>query len=510
MTQKILTIVLFLIFFIINSCTTDENNNTPQEVIVAGKIDNYDPNTSVSLIVNRVGLINEAIDFKIDSEGNFYCVFETHIPLDAWMTYKTNFLIQLNPNDSLYVNFNGSPNNRPEILSTIRFGGSNAETNQFIAKFQQMYYADEIYYDWDKKNKAKKEYEPDEYIKYNDSVRQKGKAIYNRFVQEFSPNEQSKKWASFFIEDNYYNNIAFYPGDHRTANNMDWENLWTVPQGFFEVLGERLPISTSNLMNAYSLNSYVDRFSYYVNDKLRIRRDKIEVADWGIMPSGGLMGVSESFDSISIHSILEHVPDALLKEMMLTNFFNRKFEKQDITSFEKYNDIVETYITQPFLKEPLHKKYIETKNRIEMPELNTVAIFKGVASSTINDIFNEILESNKGKVIYIDFWATWCGPCLSEMPRSKQIENELRNDDVSFIYICLESEKDKYLATISKYQLGGQHYFLSNEQSKDIRQLFEIKGIPFYILIDKKGIIKEQGSYLRPLVAKNKMQKLLN
>jgi len=508
MIKKKLIGFLFLFVIIVNSCSTVANA-TPQKVIVAGKIDNYDPNTSVSLIVNRLGFSNEVVDFKIDSEGNFYSVFETDIPLDAWMAYKTNFLIQLNPNDSLYIHFNGSPNNRPEILSTIRFGGSNVETNQFIAKFQQMYYSNEIYYDWDKKNKAIKEYEPDEYIKYNDSIRQKGMAIYDQFVQEFSPNEQSKKWASFFIEDNYYGNIAFYPGDHRTANNMGRNNMWTVPQGFFEVLGERLPISTSNLMNAYSLNSYAGRFSYYVDEKLRALRDQIEVADWGIMPSGGLIAATESFDSIRIHSIVEYVPDVLLKEVMLTKFFNSLFEKQDIVSFEKYNNLVETHITQPFLKEPLYKRYIETKNRIEMPELHTETILKEVASSAVNEIFDEILGSNKGKVIYIDFWATWCAPCLGEMPSSKQIEYELRNQDVSFIYICLESEKEKYLATISKYQLGGQHYFLSKEQSRDIRALFEIQGIPFYVLIDKKGTIRERGSHLRPLPTKAKIIEML-
>jgi len=509
MIKKKLIGLLFLLIIIANSCNTVVNT-TPQKVIIAGKIDNYNPEISVKLAVNRIGFRNEVIDFKIDSSGNFYSVFETYIPLDAWMTYKTNFLIQLNPNDSLFVHFNGTPNDRPELLSTIQFGGSNAETNQFIAKFQQMYYSNEIYYDWDKKNKAIKEYEPEEYIKYNDSIRQKGGIIYNQFVKDFSPNEQSKKWASFFIEDDYYSNIAFYPSDHRTTNNMNWENLWTVPQGFFEVLGERLPISTSNLMNAYSLNCYADRFGYYINEKLKVLRDKIEEADWGIMPSGGLMAASESFDSISIHSIVDYVPDVLLKEMMLTNFFNKRFEKQDIASFEKYNKIIETHITQVFLKEPLYKKYKETKNRIEMPELYTEAILKEVTSSTVSDIFDEILESNKGKVIYIDFWATWCGPCLGEMPSSKQIENELKNQDVSFIYICLDSDKEKYLATISKYQLGGQHYYLSNVQSNDIRKLFEIQGIPFYVLIDKKGIIIERGSHLRPLVAKNKMQKLLN
>src|SRR5690606_21908399 len=125
-------------------------------------------------------------------------------------------------------------NNRPELLSSIQFQGNDASTNHFIAKFQQMYFSNEIYYDWDKKNKAVKEYEPDDYINYNDSVLHKAKMIYEEFVKEYSPNEKSKRWASFFIEDDYYSNIAFYAGDHRDANDFGWENPWTVPKGFYE------------------------------------------------------------------------------------------------------------------------------------------------------------------------------------------------------------------------------------------------------------------------------------
>jgi hypothetical protein len=95
------------------------------------------------------------------------------------------------------------------------------------------------------------------------------------------------------------------------------------------------------------------------------------------------------------------------------------------------------------------------------------------------------------------------------MPNSKMVEEEMKNEDVAFVYICLESEEQKYKATIAKLQLGGQHYFLSYQQSREIRTLFEISGIPFYLLIDKNGVIIEKGSHLRPLNVKSKLRNLL-
>ncbi len=508
MKNKSCVILICAALFCSISC---ENNiyTNPQKVIVAGKVDNYDPAIPLTISPNRFGFYSESVDVTIDEKGNFHASFETYIPLDAWVTYKTNFLIQLNPNDSLNVAFDGKPNDRPELLSTIRFGGDNAQTNQDIARYQQMYFSDEIYYDWDKKNKAVREYEPEQYAQYNDSVRKRGKDIYDRFVENYSPNKQSRKWASFIMEDDYYNNISFYARDHRSENNMGWENGWDVPIGFYDKMEERLPIKRENLMNAYSLNSFSNRFSSYVNDKLRTK-ERGEINSWAILPGGVRLVSSDISDSLSIFSKIEYVKDELLLQLMLTDYFSGNFEKQDISAYEKYKDIADQYITEPYLKEPLFELYTKTKERLDNPELFSETILKDVGSSSAGEIFNEILTSNKGKVIYIDFWATWCGPCLSEMPNSKLIEIELKDEDVVFVYICINSDKDKYLATLVELQLGGQQYFLSNEQSNEIKKLFEIQGIPFYILIDQNGIIKDKGSHLRPYAAKTTINDLLS
>jgi len=508
MKNTIITFLILTAFTIICSAGY-AGNNVPQKVIVAGKIANYDPEIPLRLFLNRLGMNNKMIDIEVDNEGNFRTTFDTYIPSDGWLTYRTNFQILVSPNDSLYVSFDGKTKNRPELLATIKFGGEDAETNEFISKYQRMYYSNEIYYNWDKKDKAVKNYEPDEYMRYNDTIRQIGKEIYERFVKEYSPNEKSRQWASFSYEGDYYHNISFYANDHRRVNNMGWDNPWDVPLGFYNKMKERLPIKAENLMNAYSLNTFANRYRTYITDKLREKRtDKDEF--WNVMPGGGTISSGHITDSLNIYSALEYVEDKLLLQIMLTNYFCSKLEKQDISTYEKFKNIADQYITEPFLKEPLYKEYMKTKNRIEKPELYSEAVLKEIGSSGASEVFKEILEANKGKVIYIDFWATWCGPCLAEMPNSVQAEKDLYGKDVSFIYICLESEKEKYLATVSKYQLGGQHYFLSRKQSEDIRKLFEISGIPFYLLIDKKGVVKEKGSHLRPSNIKHKINELLN
>ena len=511
-------IPLFLTVIIALSFNKQKNQygDVPQIIIVAGKIDNYDPNRQVILDVNRIGIKREPILAKTDSIGNFMATFESYFPVDVWVRYKTNFSVLLHPKDSLFVHFDGKHNDRPELLESIKFGGDRAETNYFAAKYQQIYYSNEIYTDWDKKRKAVKEYNADQYLLYLDTLQQKNKELYEKFVAENRPNDESKKWALFFSQSDYYHYLTWYAYDHREANNMGWDNSWTVPKGFYDALCNRLPIDKSMFINTYGLSVFCGAFNRYVIDKLRDRDNKIkdeetgeEYVEWAVMPGGGIMGQTEIVDSLIIFSTIEFVPDPLLLQIMLTEFFDRAFNSQSIVVYERFHDIAEKYIKEPFLKEPLQQKYLQTKQRIENPQIYTEAVLKEAANLSVSQIMENILQQNKGKVIYVDFWGTWCGPCLAEMPNSKIVEHEFKNEDVVFVYICLESEEKQWKATLDNFQLGGQHYLLSHKQSGEIRSLLSITGVPFYMLVDKQGVIKEKGSHLRPLNVKNKIREML-
>ena len=523
MKRIILFLVVSITFF---SCLnkTEKQYDVPQKIIVAGKIDNYDPSEEIIISVNRLGFRQERVWAKTDIDGNFMATFESYIPLNAWVVYKTNFLVLLHPNDSLFIHFDGKFNDRPELLESINFGGDAAKTNQYAAKFQQMYFSNEIYYDWDKKRKAEKEYDTDQYLQYLDTIQQKGMEIYNRFIAENRPDDESRRWASLFIENDYYDKISWYSLNRRQANQMnpDWDNSWQVPKGFYDRLCNRLPIDVSMFINANGLNTFHNTFFQYVDDKLKDRETNDSKR---VIANGDINAFMAIRDSIKIFSFIELVPDPLLLQIMLTEFFDQKFNRQDIAVYERYRDVADAYIREPFLKEPLIQKYIQTKHRKENPQAYTENIQKEAAQLTLKEtvhltlkedanlsvsqIMDSIYQQNKGKVIYIDFWGTWCGPCLAEMPNSNIVEHEFKDKDVAFVYICLESEEKQWKAAIDKFELGGQHYLLSNKQSAEIRKLFSLASVPFYILIDKYGVNKEWGSHLRPLTAREKIKEML-
>jgi len=119
-----------------------------------------------------------------------------------------------------------------------------------------------------------------------------------------------------------------------------------------------------------------------------------------------------------------------------------------------------------------------------------------------------IFSKYKGKVLYVDFWASWCGPCRNEMPNAAALKEKLVGKDVVFIYLGYKDEKDNWLAARKDLEIAGEHYLLDDKQIKEAEELFEINGIPHYVIIDKQGRILAKHAE-RPEAIYERLLKLL-
>jgi thiol-disulfide isomerase/thioredoxin len=100
----------------------------------------------------------------------------------------------------------------------------------------------------------------------------------------------------------------------------------------------------------------------------------------------------------------------------------------------------------------------------------------------------KIIDSHKGSVIYLDFWASWCKPCRKEIKKMKGIKEYFKDKSVSFIYISIEGEKIKCAEAIEKDGVIEENY-LMYELMNDTGyiELDKISSIPHYIIFNKNG-----------------------
>lgn len=131
----------------------------------------------------------------------------------------------------------------------------------------------------------------------------------------------------------------------------------------------------------------------------------------------------------------------------------------------------------------------------------------GSTSPTFSDYMDynggkKSLNSFLGKYVYIDVWATWCGPCIQQIPSLEKLMKEYKNKNIEFISISTDDQRrnggswdaaeKKWRSFIKKRQMGGIQLWIGKDNS--FQQAYKINSIPRFILIDPKGNIVDANA----------------
>ncbi len=131
---------------------------------------------------------------------------------------------------------------------------------------------------------------------------------------------------------------------------------------------------------------------------------------------------------------------------------------------------------------------------------NVTNLKKGAPSPKFNypDINGKIisLDDLKGKYVYVDVWATWCGPCKREIPYLKELDDQYKGKDLAIVSLSIDKmeNKDKWLKMIQDQNLQGIQIMADKDWNSDFVTSYNITGIPRFILIDPEGNIYDANA----------------
>ncbi|MDE2812480.1 MAG: TlpA disulfide reductase family protein, partial [Gemmatimonadota bacterium] len=102
------------------------------------------------------------------------------------------------------------------------------------------------------------------------------------------------------------------------------------------------------------------------------------------------------------------------------------------------------------------------------------------------------LSQFKGQVVLIDFWASWCGPCINDLPYLREVKKKTSDWPVVFLNISLDADEDDWREAIDEHEIKGVHV-RADGWGAEVAKTYQVMGIPSYYLVDSQGLIVEDS-----------------
>ncbi|TVR70465.1 MAG: TlpA family protein disulfide reductase [Marinilabiliales bacterium] len=432
---------------VISSCSTQEPDN---RIVIAGKIE--------GLTEATVRLVTDAVlhETELRQDGTFHL---EHTADDSrYYTVLSRpgdaFIVFLYPGDSLWVTYEAS-----DLYGTFQATGSRAAEAEYLAEksritsgisnFNQLMVLDaQSYFDVKK------------------PVIEELQELLNRVKAEEGISEElieleALGLVSFDLYLDY-----MYPMVHRNRNNIPRNESIDFPE---DETNER--IAAFNFDDPLILK---DRYSKQLLD-IHIRDAVSEFMRNN--PEAGT--VDNAFISATFDVAGSKFSNPEVRDHVMFSALDRDMNYRGPARYRE--------LYTRFLGESSTPAYKERVNNI-IAEWEHISPGSEVPDFIFTDIEgNEVrLSDLSGKLIYIDVWATWCGPCIAEHPHWNTLMEEYEGKDVAFLAISTDNTREPWEKMVTEKNMQGYNWYAENAWESEISEHFNIRAIPRFLLLDRE------------------------
>jgi thiol-disulfide isomerase/thioredoxin len=446
-------------------------------VKIHGKLN--DPHSKVPFLIlrfqNPVTLDESIIETPVAKNGNFY--FETWVECSTvfsslYSSGHGGVFIELTPDESIEVDL------KLDNMENLKV--ENSTGNTILTDLDKDSYGDVLdrYYTYDQtgvKEELICKMTPEEYAEYEIN-RMKIRTDYAVKDAKFS-NSRVNLLAMNECRIIHLKGMLLHYKERMEIVCKDKEGS-TIQEPDIQYYTFLKPFDLNNPQYLYTIN-----FSSFMKRLLSIKAfnippiSEMTVEEW-LHKVKAILSDPLGFDTGQFYNLLAANAYSMQFSDEATHLSEK--QKQNIRAYFGYSEISKILLR----KNEEIIRFAEGKNEVTVNQAPDVPE---------EQLMNAIISKYRNKVVLVDFWTTWCSPCLDAIKRMDDIKERFKGEDIVYVYITNESSPlelwDKKIKSIS-----GNHYYVNANEWNYLLKRHEFEGIPSYLIFDKKGIQRHQFS----------------
>ena len=481
---------------------------------ITGYAGNMNFKTGRLIINNVVTSLTEMYLIDIQPDGTFSTSFPLAHNQECWVSFPFfNSPVYFEPGKKLVQDFNIAVS--PRVSSVFKGDGELALINNDLNKVNLIL----MDYNWRAIYSDVYQSTPEQYKAYFLRLQGRKLALIDSVAKTAGMCKAAYGLARRNVQYNIAGVLMFYndtrESAHRTKNNLPFNSRKPVltpirlNPDYYDFLKE-MKYNDPTAMASYNYYMFINRLMFIdpiydkagridytgqinmlktkdtLNKDIKATIIYLEDRAWRNPTAPGAL---EKATPIVLKNLLNTDVSLELDLMYLQTVSQRMDREKDTLSNARLAG-VKSKIKNRFLLADVAALNNKIKQSIRNAKTKSGYTYNQIPITALTDsFFVKILDKYKGKVVFIDFWATWCVPCMQGIQEIAPLKKELAPiKDIIFLYITNTTSPEKSYLTIMP-GIKGEHYRVSDDQYNFLSKLFQINGIPHYAIVNKQGAV---------------------